>query len=38
MTPTYYLLDPERTVLWKHTGFKAGDEPAIEKAIQAALP
>lgn len=38
MTPTYYLLDPERTVLWKHAGFKAGDEPAIEKAIQAALP
>ena len=38
MTPTYYLIDLRRTVLWKHAGYKPGDEAAIERAIEAALP
>jgi thiol-disulfide isomerase/thioredoxin len=37
MTPTYYLIDATLTVLWKHSGFKAGDETALEQAIQKAL-
>ena len=37
MTPTYYLIDASRTVLWKHSGFKAEDETVLEQAIQKAL-
>ena len=38
MTPTYYLIDAVRTVLWKHAGFKEGDGAALEKAVRDALP
>lgn len=37
MTPTHYLIDAKRTVLWKHAGYKPGDEALIEKKIQEAL-
>jgi thiol-disulfide isomerase/thioredoxin len=37
MTPTHYLLDATGTVLWKHAGYKAGDEGAMEKEIVQAL-
>ena len=37
MTPTHYLIDAKRTVLWTHAGYKPGDEALIEKKIQEAL-
>jgi thiol-disulfide isomerase/thioredoxin len=37
MTPTHYLIDAKRNVLWKHAGYKPGDEVTIEKKIQEAL-
>jgi thiol-disulfide isomerase/thioredoxin len=37
MTPTHYLIDAKRTVLWKHAGYKPGDEAMIEKKVQEAL-
>ena len=37
MTPTHYLIDAKRNVLWKHAGYKPGDEAMIEKKVQEAL-
>jgi thiol-disulfide isomerase/thioredoxin len=37
MTPTHYLIDANRTVLWKHEGYKPGDEATIEKEVERAL-
>ena len=37
MTPTHYLIDAKRTVLWKHAGYKAGDEATIQKEVERAL-
>jgi thiol-disulfide isomerase/thioredoxin len=37
MTPTHYLIDAKRTVLWKHAGYTAGDEAAIQKEVEKAL-
>lgn len=37
MTPTHYLIDAKRNVLWKHAGYRPGDEATIEKKIQEAL-
>ena len=37
MTPTHYLIDARRTVLWKHAGYKPGDEVTIQQEIEKAL-
>jgi thioredoxin-related protein len=37
MTPTHVLLDAKGKVLWKHAGYKPGDEKEIERRIQQAL-
>lgn len=37
MTPTHYLLNADGHVLWKHAGYKAGDEKDLERRIQEAL-
>ena len=37
MTPTYYLLDSKGMTILKRTGYKAGDEQALEQDIQKAL-
>lgn len=37
MTPTHYLLDAKGKVLWKHAGYKAGDEKELERQIEQAL-
>jgi cytochrome oxidase Cu insertion factor (SCO1/SenC/PrrC family) len=37
MTPTHYVLDARGKVLSKHAGYTAGDEKALERAIQQAL-
>jgi len=36
-TPTHYLLDARGKILSKHSGYKAGDEKALEREIQQAL-
>jgi thioredoxin-related protein len=37
MTPTHVLLDAKGKVLWKHAGYKPGDEKEIDRRIQQAL-
>lgn len=37
MTPTHYLIDARGNVLWKHAGYREGDEAAIEEAVANAL-
>ena len=37
MTPTHVLLDAKGKVLWKHAGYKPGDEKDIERQVQQAL-
>jgi peroxiredoxin len=37
MTPTHYLIDSRANVLWKHAGYKNGDEATIEREIANAL-
>jgi len=37
MTPAHFLLGPQRKVLYKHFGYKAGDEKKLEVQIQKAL-
>lgn len=37
MTPTHYLIDARATVLWKHAGYKEGDETEIEQQVNKAL-
>jgi hypothetical protein len=37
MTPTYFLLDPNGTVVSMHAGYKAGDEVQLEQQVQQAL-
>jgi thioredoxin-related protein len=37
MTPTHVLLDAKGKVLWKHAGYKPGDEKEIEGRIRQAL-
>ena len=37
MTPTHYLIDARRTVLWKHAGYKPGDETTLQQEIEKAL-
>jgi thioredoxin-related protein len=37
MTPTHVLLDGQGKVLWKHAGYKPGDEKEIDRRIQQAL-
>ena len=37
MTATHYLIDAKRNVLWKHAGYKPGDEATIEQKIQDGL-
>jgi thioredoxin-related protein len=37
MTPTHVLLDAKGKVLWKHAGYKPGDEKEIERRVQQAL-
>ena len=37
MTPTHYLLDAKGQIISSHAGYKAGDEKALEQAIQKAL-
>jgi thiol-disulfide isomerase/thioredoxin len=37
MTPTHYLIDANRTVLWKHAGYKPGDEVTIQQEVERAL-
>jgi thiol-disulfide isomerase/thioredoxin len=37
MTPTHYLLDSQGRVLWKHAGYRPGDEKILEREIQQAL-
>jgi thiol-disulfide isomerase/thioredoxin len=37
MTPTHVLLDARGKVLWKHAGYKPGDEREIDRRIQQAL-
>lgn len=37
MTPTHYLIDSRATVLWKHAGYKEGDEAALEVEVVKAL-
>jgi len=38
VTPTHYLLDGDRRILWRHAGYKAGDEEELERRIREALP
>jgi cytochrome c biogenesis protein CcmG/thiol:disulfide interchange protein DsbE len=37
MTPTHYLLDAGGKILWKHAGYKPGDEKDLERRIREAL-
>ena len=37
MTPTHYLIDSNRTVLWTHAGYTPGDEVTIQQEIERAL-
>jgi hypothetical protein len=37
MTPTHVLIDSQGTVLWKHAGYREGDEAQIESEIARAL-
>jgi len=37
MTPTHYLIDARRTVLWKHAGYTPGDETTLQQEIEKAL-
>jgi peroxiredoxin len=37
MTPTHYLIDSQANVLWKHAGYREGDESQIESEIAKAL-
>jgi hypothetical protein len=37
MTPTHYLVDGEGRVLWKHAGYRPGDEKELERHVQEAL-
>ena len=37
MTPTHYLIDSRANVLWKHAGYREGDEAAFEREIANAL-
>ena len=37
MTPTHVLLDAKGKILWKHAGYKPGDEKEIERRIEQAL-
>lgn len=37
MTPTHYLIDAKGQVIAAHSGYKPGDENAIERQIQTAL-
>jgi thiol-disulfide isomerase/thioredoxin len=37
MTPTHVLIDSQATVLWKHAGYREGDESQIESEIVKAL-
>jgi hypothetical protein len=37
MTPTHVLIDSQATVLWKHAGYREGDESQIESEILKAL-
>jgi thiol-disulfide isomerase/thioredoxin len=37
MTPTHYLLDAEGKVLWRHAGYKPGDEKELEQRIRETL-
>ena len=36
-TPTHFLLDPKGKVILKQTGYKAGDEKALEESIEKAM-
>ena len=36
-TPTHYLLDSSGRVLWSHSGFKPGDENALEEEVKTAV-
>jgi hypothetical protein len=37
MTPTHYLIDTRSTVLWKHSGYKEGDESKMRNEVAKAL-
>jgi thiol-disulfide isomerase/thioredoxin len=37
MTPTHVLLDSTGKILWKHAGYKPGNEKEIERRVQQAL-
>lgn len=37
MTPTHYLLDAQGTVVWKHAGYRPGDEKTLEQQIRNVL-
>lgn len=37
MTPTHFLLDADGRVLWKHAGYKPGDEKTLVDRIEQAL-
>jgi thioredoxin-like negative regulator of GroEL len=36
-TPTNYLLDGDGRVVWRHYGFRPGDEEALRREISAVL-
>ena len=36
-TPTHYLIDSQGKVLWRHFGYKPGDEKDLEREIRQAL-
>lgn len=36
-TPTNYLLDRDGRVVWRHYGFRPGDEEALRREISAVL-